>query len=69
MPAETPDERRRTWIEPGLLRRIEDGEVKSIAIDVDRADAYQGNGISRVGGNVILTAAAIRRLYRQLPPE
>jgi hypothetical protein len=69
----TPDERRATWIEPGLTRlRAESGETTAVAIDLERARAYQGNGIDVVHGGriaVVLSAAAIRRMYRQLPPE
>lgn len=70
----TPDERRSTWIEPGLTRlRGEDGETTGVAINLDRAWAYEGNGIETIDGPdgrvVILSARAIRRLYAQLPPE
>jgi len=72
----TPDERRASWVEPGLAKRLEDGEVKSVAIDLNRAHFYSGNGISLAHGPVVtgrqatgvphlvLTAEAIRRLAR-----
>lgn len=69
----TPDERRATWIEPGLSRLLDErGRVADIAIDLGRANSYGGNGISLVGPGrsiLLLSASAIRRLYRQLPPE
>lgn len=67
----TPDERRATWVEPGLAKRLgEDGEVTAVSIDLRRVDIYDGNGMTflpdRVGADacLVLSPAAIRRLYR-----
>jgi hypothetical protein len=70
----TPDERRATWVEPGTAKRVVDGRVESVAIDLARATAYQGNGISGHGYMepsrpvVVLSAGAIRRLARLVDP-
>jgi len=66
----TPDERRATWVEPGLAKRVEGGEVLSVSIDLRRCHAYQGNGMTFLeetpdgGPRLILSPAAIRRLAR-----
>jgi len=77
----TPDERRASWVEPGLAKRVEDGEVKSVAIDLNRVQTYSGNGMTILGFPVIsagpsprttphlvLTPQAIRRLARIVDP-
>lgn len=78
----TPDERLASWVEPGLKKRVVDGEVQSVAIDLNRAHFYDGNGIRLAHGpiltagsqpagvpHLILTATAIRRLARLVGPE
>jgi hypothetical protein len=66
----TPDERRASWVEPGIARRVEDGEVQSVAIDLRRVHAYGSNGMTFLdetpdgGPRLILSPDAIRRLAR-----
>jgi hypothetical protein len=65
----TPDERRASWVEPGLAKRVEeDGKVTLVAINLERATTYDGNGISVHTSpdgevHVLLSAAAVRRIY------
>jgi hypothetical protein len=78
----TPDERRATWVEPGIARRVEDGKTIAVAIDLNRAQTYDGNGMTVLGfplvstvptpantPHLILSPQAIRRLYRLIGPE
>jgi len=71
----TPDERRASWVEPGLAKRVIDGKVRTVAIDLRRVHRYDGNGMTFLaetpdgGPRLLLTPQAIRRLYRIVGPE